>query len=267
MRRTFKIAAAVAVLLPLALAAPTASASTHATRASGATCGPNGPPYSNGECQSGTWAGYLAIGHGPYSKVSAAWMQPAIQPSAGASTYATGIWVGIGGGSTVNPVPVQVGTLMTSGPFAFLQTLGCSGYCAIYETPGTGHVYLSSCVPIEGGGATTPCKVSADDDMYAEVDYLNGSFKMLLADYTANWSWRSGVIQGNYPRDTAEVIVEAPAHGKSSYDLAPFSPVQFNGVNLGLAYGLTMVNGGRTLASVSAPSGCCSFTATFHSSS
>lgn len=262
-RRAFKIAAVLAaVLLPLVLAAPRASAATHATRGSGTTCGPGGPPFVNGECQSRTWAGYMAIGQSPYNTVSAAWTQPArVNPPVGLLCYATGIWVGIGGGAQGDKAPVQVGTVMTDG------CPGKSNYSAFYETPSSSGglgVTLSSCAPIEGGGATTPCSVSAGDAMYAEVDYLHGGFQMSLSDYTANWSWRSGVISGNYSRDTAEVIVEDPSALNIPYPLAPFKSVQFNAVNLGLAVGLTMVNFFRqTLVSVSGPSGCCSFTATY----
>ncbi|HYZ56915.1 MAG TPA: G1 family glutamic endopeptidase [Streptosporangiaceae bacterium] len=257
MRRILKIAAAAAVVLPLTLAAPAASASTHGARAPAATCGGVAALVWHGKCVSANWAGYLAIGHGSYNTVKAGWTQPATPSSAGGRYSVTSIWVGIGGGRQGDTIPVQVGTLMTNGSLA-RNLHGHPLYSAFYETPAT-----SGAVTISG------FTVRAGDDMAAEVEYLNGSFQMFLWDYTSGSHWSSGNIQGNYSRDTAEVIVEAPANVSGLYDLAPFGSVQFNDVNLGQMYALTMMRGSehRTLISVSRPSGCCSFTATYHYSS
>ncbi len=240
----------VAAAPPAAAAVPTASVSN------AATCGAGGPTYLNGKCISANWAGYLAIGYGPYNKVEAGWTQPSTPASAGGLYSATSIWIGIGGGKQGDAAPVQVGTLMTNGVFG-RNIHGQPVYSAVYETPATGGEVTISGFTVKPG-----------DSMYAEVSYQDSSFEMFLWDYTSGKGWSSGLIQTNYSRDTAEIIVEAPAYdnGNLFYDLAPFSNVKFTIATLGGAYALQMVrtNKNRTLVSMSAPSGCCSGTATYH---
>jgi peptidase A4-like protein len=166
---------------------------------------------------------------------------------------ATSIWVGIGGGKQGEAAPVQVGTVMTTGFFGLTSSFK-PDYSAIYETPSTG-----GAVPISG------FNVHPGDTMAAIVDYIHGGFQMYLTDVTTGQRCTSGVIHGNYPTDTAEAIVEAPAYdsGKRFYDLAPFGSVHFYNLGIGGVYALQMVRGDGTLVSTSLPS----VVVTYHKSS
>jgi hypothetical protein len=239
--------AATAVALAFAVAVPAASASAQA-RASGPTCGPGGPSYVNGKCVSATWAGLLAIGNGPYTGVITYWKQPATSALVPLEYAATGIWVGIGGGAQGDAVPVQVGTLMSTG----LQAVGFgTGQCAlppcysaVWETPATGRAVTISGFTVHPG-----------DEMAASVVY-NGGFDLNLSDITTGQNWSSLDIQGNYSRDTAEIAVELPANSVTPaplYGLAPFGSVQFTNIDIGGVYALQMVSGNRTLVSMSLP--------------
>jgi Peptidase A4 family len=236
---------AVAVAVTLATAVPAASASAQA-RVSAPTCGPGGPPYVNGKCIGVNWAGLLAIGQGPYDHVGAVWVQPAAPSSSEVGYHATAIWVGIGGLAKGDGL-VQVGTLLADSAFG-------PAYTAVYQTPTSGG-------PVTLSGYT----VKPGDLMDATVLYQNGGYTMYLVDYTAGWYWDSPVFTGNYPRDTEEVIVEAPAYGFGLlyYPLVPFGSVQFTSVTIGPLYALQMVRDNRTLVSMSLPS----LIATYHYSS
>jgi|GEM_PF-6877180 len=173
-----------------------------------------------------TWAGYVAAYDGPYTQVEASWVQPAVTgthlPSL--SPDSTVIWVGIGGfggpilgGPSIDDgnvsAPVQVGTTMdTNGDYG--------AWWATADLPNA-----------NAPGNRINEAVSPDDHLTAEVDYTGSSYHMWIMDHRANgefWS-RSypGTINGNWPRNTAEVIVENPLQlagnlqGKSA--LAPFS--------------------------------------------
>jgi Peptidase A4 family len=240
--------AATAVVLAVAVAAPAASASGQA-RASAPTCGPGGPLYVNGECVSANWAGLLAIGYGPYSSVIAYWIQPSTPVSNG-NYEATAIWVGIGGGASGDPVPVQVGTFTATGPLGVAQ-----GYSAVYQDPDTG----GNDVTISGFA------VHPGDEMAASVVDNDGDYSLNLDDMTTGQIWSKLDIYGNWPPNTAEIIVEAPAYGYGHlfYDLTQFGSVQFTNVSIGGVYAVQMVRGNRTLVSMALPS----LIATYHYSS
>jgi Peptidase A4 family len=233
--------AATAGALTLAMAVPTASASAQ-TSASAATCGPGGPPYVNSQCISASWAGLLAIGAGHYNEVIAYWKQPSTTVSYG--TYeATSVWVGLGGGATGDPIPVQVGTVMTTGLLGLTTSLQ-PHYYGVYETPATGGaVTINNFTPKPG------------DQMAASIVY-NGGYDLNLYDITTGQNWSLLDVKGNWPLNTAEAIVEAPAYdsGKLFYPLAPFKTVQFTNLYIGGVYSLQMVRNGRTIVSTALPS-------------
>jgi peptidase A4-like protein len=241
MRRKLKIAATTGALA-LALAAPATSASAQAN-ASAATCGPGGPPYVNSQCITQNWAGLLAIGSGPYSEVIAYWKQPSTTVSYGAYE-ATSVWVGLGGGAAGDPIPVQVGTVMTTGLLGLTTSLK-PHYYGVYETPATGGAITISNFTVNPG-----------DQMAASILYIYGGYNLLLDDITTGHYWSPSSIQGNWPLNTAEAIVEAPAYdnGKLFYPLAPFGTVQFTNLYIGGVYALQMVRNGRTLVSTALPS-------------
>jgi hypothetical protein len=180
--------------------------------------------------------------------VGAVWYQPA--PTSSVIGYhATAIWVGIGGVTNGDGL-VRVGTQLTD------SVLGPS-YTLVYQTPATGGEEVTV------SGYT----IKPGDEMDATVLYQNGGYQMYMVDYTAGWSWDSPVFNGNYPRATEEVIVEAPAWTylgvEHFHDLVPFGSVQFFSVTIGGLYALQMVRSNRTLVSVSLPS----LVATYHYSS
>jgi Peptidase A4 family len=240
--------AVLAVALALAMAVPAASASAQAS-APAATCGPGGPPYVNGKCISGNWAGLLAIGQGPYTAVIAYWKQPATSALVPLLYAATSIWVGLGGGASGDPVPVQVGTLMTTGPDAVKDCALPPCYEAVYETPDT-----NKAVPISN------FTVHSGDEMAATVVVNDGDYSLTLDDMTTGQIWSSPDIFGNWPLNTAEIVVELPSDSTSilpdTYGLAPFKSVQFTNIYIGGVYALQLVdpNDGRTLVSESLPS-------------
>jgi hypothetical protein len=197
----------------------------------------------NGKCISASWAGLLTIGQGPYTVVQAFWKQPTTPTLVPELYAATGIWVGLGGGKSGDAVPVQVGTLMTTGPEGWCSFKPC--YSAVYETPATGRA-----VTIPG------FKIRPGDTMAALVDYVHDDFQMYLTDVTTGQRWSSGTIHKNYSLDTAEIAVELPKSiiPEPAYGLAPFKSVQFYNLGIRGSYALQMVSGNRTLVSTSLPS-------------
>ena len=175
------------------------------------------------------WAGYVAAYHGPYTKVEASWVQPAVTGLnvPWPTPRTTDIWVGIGGleGSILGgpPIddggvraPVQVGTHMDTN----------GSYTAWWVTPDHSTEQTIS-------GFT----VSPGDDILAGVDYSNGHFSMFLSDRTSGSNWSSDMIQDpGWPRNTAETIVESPTLRTAPPGLAPFNTVQWDVYYLGLCY-------------------------------
>lgn len=92
----------------------------------------------------------------------------------------------------------------------------------------------------------------------------NDGYDLLLDDITTGHYWELSDIQGNWPLNTAEAVVEAPAYdsGKLFYPLAPFGTINLTNLDLGGVYALQMVRNGTTLASTALPSA----VATYHSS-
>lgn len=251
-RKVLSLTAVLSMLaMPFALAVPAAVAAP----ASG---------LNDTSGMNDTWAGYVAAYHGPYTQVEASWVQPAVT---GIHLWSprpdsTVIWVGIGGlsgpihgGDSIDDgnvkAPVQVGTTMDTN----------GDYRAWWVTPDS----LNADAP---GTNRINEAVSPGDRLTAEVDYTGSIYNMWIMDHRANgefWS-RSypGTIKGNWPRNTAEVIVENPFHPAANLQgnsaLAPFNTVQFTVAQLGWCYKVETPN--MSVSDVSADHA--NFTVTYH---
>jgi hypothetical protein len=228
------MAIVAAAVISIGVAAPAASPATTKVAA------------STSSQMNDTWAGYVAAYHGPYTQVWASWVQPAVTGTHLWSPIpnSTVIWVGIGGlggsiegGPNIDDggvrAPVQVGTTMDTNGY----------YRAWWVTPDSTNANAPGNVISDDQGKPYP--VSPGDHLTAEVDYTHGSYHMWIMDSQADgqfWSWSyPGNINGNWPRNTAEIIVENPAWTLLGIPtglagLAPFDTVQFTVHTLGPCY-------------------------------
>lgn len=161
------------------------------------------------------WSGYVATS-GPYSSVSASWIQPAMdcaETAYGASSF----WVGLDGwGSTTVE---QAGTEARC-------TRGVAEFVAWSEMfPKAASRFPTAKYPVSEG-----------DALAASVAALGGGkFKLILRDETKGWSRTlTKKASKSAPAElrSAEVIAEAPSLGGEPESLADFGTVGFGGATV-----------------------------------
>jgi len=165
-----------------------------------------GRSSSWGTVTSQNWAGYDATGGG-FVSVTASWVEPPIQASYSAETYAA-FWVGLDGhgSSTVE----QTGT-------ATYSESGRVSYYAWYE------MYPDAAIPING------MTVSPGDEMTGTVTSDGtGDFTLTLVDNTTHQTFSTIQTNGVTAPFSAEVIAEAPSSSSGTiFPLADFGSVSF----------------------------------------
>jgi hypothetical protein len=162
---------------------------------------------------SDNWAGYAASG-GTYTSVSASWVQPAVDCSAG-DGYSS-FWVGLDGDGTSSVE--QTGT-----------EADCSGGQASYSS----WYEMYPAYPVTYGDYIAP-----GDSMTASVTTDgSGNFELVLTDATQGWTETQNQYSSTAQDGSAEVIAEAP-YSNGVLPLADFGTVDFtsatvNGAPLG----------------------------------
>jgi hypothetical protein len=160
-----------------------------------------------GSSQSTNWAGYAATS-GPFTSVSASWVEPtATCTSPNGVTYSS-FWVGLDGDGS-NTVE-QTGT-----------EVNCAGltpeYNAWYEMyPKPSHILTPAVAP--------------GDDLTATVTSTGDSFTLILRDITRHWTRTEVRTSATAEHATAEVITEALSLGTKILPLTDFGSVQFSDV-------------------------------------
>jgi hypothetical protein len=254
--------AILALALGPALAAGSASAATHAGRATTVRVGgpalhlaKPGPALQvhggvrNASTTSTNWSGYAAAS-GTYTSVSASWVQPT--GSCTSATRYSSFWVGLDGYNS-NSVE-QTGTDTDC-------VNGSPQYYGWYE------MYPAN--SFNFGNTVRP-----GDHITASVVYQgSNAYKLTLADSTQNWSVSTTQTLAGAPRSSAEVIIEAPCCTNSGgiLPLANFGTVNLSGsVVDGSPIGnfspdeITMIdNSGRDKDTVSSLSSSENFSATW----
>jgi len=166
-----------------------------------------GRSSSWGTVSSQSWAGYDATGGG-FTSVTGSWVEPSIQVSYSAETYAA-FWVGLDGhGSS---------TVEQTGTVAYSES-GSVSYYAWYE------MYPDAAIPING------MTVSPGDEMTGTVTSDGmGDFTLSLVDHTTHHSFTTTQTNGVTAPFSAEVIAEAPSSAASgpTFQLADFGSVDF----------------------------------------
>jgi hypothetical protein len=165
---------------------------------------------------SSNWAGYAATG-GPFTSVSADWVQPAGNCSTG-DQYAA-FWVGLDGYSSATVE--QTGT-----------EVDCVGRTAEYYAwtelyPGASKVINET--------------VRAGDQFAASVTYIgNYQYDLYLHDITRGWTYSTSPQLRGAARSSAEVIAEAPCCTNrggilplTNFGTASFTNAEVNSASLG----------------------------------
>lgn len=224
------VAALVVAVVP-ALAATTASASTHPTTTAVQSGGaavhvhvPTGAKVSSKsgiaqETSSGNWSGYAADS-GTYTSVSASWTQPAGTCTSRSAQYSS-FWVGLDGYNDGSVEQDGTDTDCSSGKPVYY------GWYETYPNPSYNF------------GKT----VKAGDAMSASTTYEGSNkFKLVLSDATQGWSSTTTQTVSGVTRSSAEVIIEAPCctSAGNALPLADFGTVHFtNSLVNGSAIGNT----------------------------
>jgi hypothetical protein len=154
---------------------------------------------------SSNWSGYDDSTDGPFTTVTATWVQPAVK-NAGAVFTDTAFWVGIDGDNS--DTVEQIGTEGYS--------QGIVGYDAWYE------MYPAAPVPIE-------LSIHPGDVITAGVSESGAVFTLSLADTTTGASYQTLQAMSVPPLlASAEVIAEAPSDEYDDVvDLADFATMTF----------------------------------------
>jgi hypothetical protein len=194
------------VLLLLGMAAPLgASAARSNPPSSRATQFSSLPVFVNHKKTTSTnWAGFATSG-GPFTTVSAQWIEPAVTCSQ-SSTYSV-FWVGLDGFNS--------STVEQTGTAAFCQG-GNPDYFAWYEVYPKEPIIEIPNKPVLPGDA-----ISASATAVSST-----SFKLDISDSTQNWTFTTTQTQSGAQLSSAEVIAEAPSSG-SVLPLADFGTVHF----------------------------------------
>jgi hypothetical protein len=151
------------------------------------------------------WSGYSSRA-GPFTSVSASWVQPAGQCGAGAS-YSS-FWVGLDGDGT--DTVEQTGSEVDCAH-------GVPDYYTWYEMyPAAPHNYAN---PVQPG-----------DHFSASVTASGSTFTMTISDATEGWSHTTVKSLPRAKKQSAEVIAEAPCCtlGGGILPLTNFGTVTFN---------------------------------------
>jgi Peptidase A4 family len=157
------------------------------------------------------WAGYVGTS-GPYTSVSASWIEPKVKCSSSEEEEAAAFWVGLDGGESGDDTVEQTGTL------ALCVSGTLLGYVAWYE------MYPN---PLSEYTKT----VKAGDHMSASVSVSGSSYTLIISDATRDWTEKT--VQSATATDaTAEVITEAPATDSDGtvtvLPLADFGKVKYS---------------------------------------
>jgi Peptidase A4 family len=204
--------AGVLLLAPpgaLLLAPPVATATAAATPAATPAVVWHAPGRAT-ENASSSWSGYAVTGHGPYTSVSANWVQPAVDCARTPTGYSA-FWVGLDGytSSTVE----QTGTEADC-------SSGSPVHYAWYE------MYPAPPVNYDN-------PVAAGDVMSASVTYRgDGVFRLTLSNTTRGWTRTVSPRLPQAARGSAEVVAEAPSGTGGVLPLADFRSVVFSGATL-----------------------------------
>ncbi len=151
------------------------------------------------------WAGY-ASKSGPFSSVSASWIQPAGICLSSKTTYAA-FWVGLDGDGS-NSVEQNGSEVDCVG--------GVPTYYAWYE------MYPSPTV-------TYTNTVNAGDLFNGSVTATaDGAFTLTLTDVTEGWTQVQKANSPSAERFSAEILVEAPSDGSGALPLTDFGQVTFS---------------------------------------
>jgi hypothetical protein len=196
---------------------------------------------------SSNWAGYAATG-GPFTSVSADWVQPAGNCSTG-DQYAA-FWVGLDGysSSTVEQTGSEV---------------DCVGRTAEYYA--WWEMY-------PGGSEEINHTVKAGDLFVASVTYEGSNrFLLSLVDTTQRWTYTTTQTLAGAARSSAEVIAEAPCctYGGGVLPLTNFGTVNYTAatVNSTDLCNTTPVEITMPDTSVSPITGCDKFSVTYNTPS
>jgi Peptidase A4 family len=178
---------------------------------------------------SSNWSGYAST-DGPFSSVSASWVQPTGNCTT-KSTYSA-FWVGLDGDgtSTVEQTGSEVDCVA-----------GVPQYDAWYEMyPAFAHNYAN---PVEPG-----------DHFTAAVTASGSTFTLTIADLTAGWSHRTVKSLTTAKKHSAEVIAEAPCCTASGgiLPLTDFGTVAFTSAK---ADGAALGNASPSLINMVAANG------------
>jgi Peptidase A4 family len=159
---------------------------------------------------SANWSGYVVSGAGPYSSVSASWIQTAVNCAATPTGFSA-FWVGIDGNGS--------NTVEQTGSEANCSRGGAS-YAAWYEM-----------FPKRSFGF--PDKVEAGDHFTASVTVgARGRFQLTLSDATQRWSETVTRKRRGAKKISAEVIAEAPSSRRGVLPLADFGTLEFSGASV-----------------------------------
>jgi hypothetical protein len=208
-RRTASLTAA-ALLAALAAATPAGAVG----RTGPAIRGHSPRQGQISESTSANWAGYDTTG-GPYTRITADWVQPAVRCSA-AESYSS-LWIGLDGDGSKSVE--QTGTEADCWG-------GAPQYSAWYEMYPAYPVTFQE--PVRAGDRFSS-SVATDG---------RGAFTLVLADATRHWSRTVRATLHGAALASAEIVAEAPSDNRTVLPLSDFGAASFthatvNGLPLG----------------------------------
>jgi Peptidase A4 family len=168
------------------------------------------PDHKISHSTSTNWSGYAVTGAGPYTSVSANWIQPGVNCAETPTAYSA-FWVGLDG-DTTNTVE-QTGTEADC-------SSGSPVYYAWYE--------MYPKYPVNYSNRVVP-----GDSMSASVTEAgSGTFRLTLTDATEGWTQTTQQKLSHAKLGSAEVIAEAPSSGRGVLPLADFGTANFSGATV-----------------------------------
>ncbi len=216
------LAVVVALALPAGAAATTRPAThTHPLIGSGPTGGVRPAvgthAFAGTTTTSSNWSGYDDSTDGPFTSVTATWVQPPVRP-AGATFTDAAFWVGLDGDNS--DTVEQIGTEGYSE--------GVVGYDAWYE--------MYPAAPVTIGMSIHPGDLMTGSVTESGVS----TFTLEITDQTTGKSFQTVQTMSVVPQlASAEVIAEAPSDDSddvvrlSDFSLVTFSDCAFNGQPIG----------------------------------
>ena len=158
---------------------------------------------------SSNWAGYAAQG-GPFTSVSASWVQPAARCGIYESSYSS-FWVGLDGSGSPS-----------------VEQAGSDADCASGQPVYYGWFEVYPAAPVNYPEAVQP-----GDGFTAWVTTDgNGAFTIALTDRTQGWNHTEHVNYTGAPLWSAEVVAEAPVDDAGVVPLTNFGMVNFTGAHV-----------------------------------